>query len=139
NGMFVSLAEVRDEDRFAFRATVATEDGVAVGAGGSAFTRATTTTTYGRSPTARGGNGASCAVWSRPPGATPSAATRRRAASGRTWGSTTAPARARRAWRDRPGLLETPGGPATTCHKAQGSQWENVVVYDDGLSRTAED
>ena len=36
-------------------------------------------------------------------------------------------------------LIESSWGYAITCHKAQGSQWENVVVYDDGLSRTAED
>jgi len=37
------------------------------------------------------------------------------------------------------GLIEAVWGYAITCHKAQGSQWENVVVYDDGLGRTAED
>ena len=30
-------------------------------------------------------------------------------------------------------LIETVWGYAITCHKAQGSQWENVIVYDDGL------
>ena len=49
------------------------------------------------------------------------------------------PDRLRRDWRDMRGLVETTWGYAITCHKAQGSQWENVVVYDDGLSRTAED
>ena len=39
----------------------------------------------------------------------------------------------------RRGLIETVWGYAITCHKAQGSQWENVVVYDDGFGRTAED
>ncbi|MFM7416951.1 MAG: ATP-binding domain-containing protein, partial [Alphaproteobacteria bacterium] len=28
---------------------------------------------------------------------------------------------------------------AITCHKAQGSSWPNVIVYDDQLSRTEED
>jgi exodeoxyribonuclease-5 len=28
---------------------------------------------------------------------------------------------------------------AITCHKAQGSAWPNVIVFDDGLGRTAED
>ncbi len=37
------------------------------------------------------------------------------------------------------GLIETVWGYAITCHKSQGSQWENVIVYDDGLGRTAED
>ena len=37
------------------------------------------------------------------------------------------------------GLVESVWGYAITCHKAQGSQWENVIVYDDGLGRTAED
>ena len=37
------------------------------------------------------------------------------------------------------GLIEAVWGWAITCHKAQGSQWENVIVYDDGLGRTAED
>ena len=37
------------------------------------------------------------------------------------------------------GLIEAVWGYAITCHKAQGSQWENVIVYDDGLGRTAED
>jgi len=37
------------------------------------------------------------------------------------------------------GLIESSWGYAITCHKAQGSQWTNIVVYDDGLSRTAED
>jgi exodeoxyribonuclease-5 len=37
------------------------------------------------------------------------------------------------------GLIEAVWGYAITCHKSQGSQWENVVVYDDGLGRTAED
>ncbi len=47
--------------------------------------------------------------------------------------------RARRDWKDMRGLIETVWGYAITCHKAQGSQWENVVIFDDGLGRTAED
>lgn len=43
-----------------------------------------------------------------------------------------------RDYREMRGLIESSWGYAITCHKAQGSQWENVVVYDDGLSRTAE-
>lgn len=41
-------------------------------------------------------------------------------------------------WR-RKSLIEATWGWAITCHKAQGSQWENVVVQDDGLGNTAED
>ncbi len=41
--------------------------------------------------------------------------------------------------REMRGLIESSWGYAITCHKAQGSQWENIVVYDDGMSRTAED
>ena len=37
------------------------------------------------------------------------------------------------------GLIEAVWGYAITCHKAQGSQWENIIVYDDGLGRTPED
>lgn len=47
--------------------------------------------------------------------------------------------RLRRDWRDLRGLIESVWGYAITCHKAQGSQWENVIVYDDGLGRTAAD
>ena len=37
------------------------------------------------------------------------------------------------------GLIEAVWGYAITCHKSQGSSFPTVVVYDDGLSRTAED
>jgi exodeoxyribonuclease-5 len=47
--------------------------------------------------------------------------------------------RLRRDWRDMRRLIETVWGYAITCHKAQGSSWPNVIVYDDGLGRTAED
>jgi len=36
-------------------------------------------------------------------------------------------------------LIETTWGWAITCHKSQGSQWENILVWDDGLGRTQED
>jgi exodeoxyribonuclease-5 len=49
------------------------------------------------------------------------------------------PERSRRDWKAMRGLIETVWGYAITCHKSQGSQWENVIVYDDGLGRTAED
>ncbi|MER2520955.1 MAG: ATP-dependent RecD-like DNA helicase [Bdellovibrionales bacterium] len=41
--------------------------------------------------------------------------------------------RAIRDWRDMKSLIETVWGYAITCHKAQGSQWENVIVCDDHL------
>ena len=49
------------------------------------------------------------------------------------------PERGRREWQLRRGLIETSWGYAITCHKAQGSQWENVIVFDDGFGRTAAD
>ncbi len=49
------------------------------------------------------------------------------------------PDRFRRDWKEMRSLIETSWGYAITCHKSQGSQWENVIVYDDGLGRTAED
>ena len=33
-------------------------------------------------------------------------------------------------------LTEATFGWAITAHKAQGSQWENVIVWDDGLGRS---
>ncbi len=49
------------------------------------------------------------------------------------------PERGRREWQLRRGLIETSWGYAITCHKAQGSQWENVIVFDDGFGRSAAD
>jgi exodeoxyribonuclease-5 len=49
------------------------------------------------------------------------------------------PDRHERDWKLKKGLIEATFGWAITCHKAQGSQWENVIVWDDGLGRTAED
>ena len=49
------------------------------------------------------------------------------------------PNRHDRDWRDKKKLTEATFGWAITCHKAQGSQWENVVVWDDGLGRTEQD
>jgi exodeoxyribonuclease-5 len=49
------------------------------------------------------------------------------------------PERGRREWQIKRGLIESSWGYAITCHKAQGSQWENVVVFDDGFGRTAAD
>ena len=36
-------------------------------------------------------------------------------------------------------LSEASFGWAITCHKAQGSQWENVIVWDDGLGQSEAD
>jgi exodeoxyribonuclease V len=47
--------------------------------------------------------------------------------------------RSRRDWREVRGLVESVWGYAITAHKAQGSQWQNVIVYDDGLGRTPEE
>jgi ATP-dependent exoDNAse (exonuclease V) alpha subunit len=33
-------------------------------------------------------------------------------------------------------LTEATFGWAITAHKAQGSQWENVIVWDDGLGKS---
>jgi len=49
------------------------------------------------------------------------------------------PHRHDRDWRDKKKLAEATFGWAITCHKAQGSQWENVIVWDDGLGRTEQD
>jgi len=44
-----------------------------------------------------------------------------------------------RDWKDKRDMVECSYGWAITCHKAQGSQWKNVIVYDDRLSRNPED
>ena len=49
------------------------------------------------------------------------------------------PERGRREWQARRGLIETSWGYAITCHKAQGSAYPTVVVFDDGFGRTAAD
>jgi hypothetical protein len=45
------------------------------------------------------------------------------------------PHRHDRDWRIKRQLSEATFGWAITCHKAQGSQWENVIVWDDGLGQ----
>jgi len=37
------------------------------------------------------------------------------------------------------GLIESTFGWAITCHKAQGSQWKNVIVMDERIGKTKED
>jgi exodeoxyribonuclease V len=49
------------------------------------------------------------------------------------------PERERRDHWIKKGLIEAVWGYAITCHKSQGSQWRNVIVYDDGLGRTGQD
>lgn len=44
-----------------------------------------------------------------------------------------------RDWKEKRKLSEATFGWAITGHKAQGSQWENVIVWDDGLGRTEQD
>ena len=46
------------------------------------------------------------------------------------------PKRHDRDWKDKRLLTEATFGWAITSHKAQGSQWENVIVWDDGMGRT---
>jgi len=41
-----------------------------------------------------------------------------------------------RDWREKRKLTEATFGWAITAHKAQGSQWENVIVWDDGLGKS---
>jgi exodeoxyribonuclease-5 len=116
NGMFVDLADIRDEDEISFTATVTTEDGERIGAGGFA---------------AKLGNGAECA------GDRPE---RFRIYKGHFDEHVAPdPERDRRDHWARKKTIEAVWGWAITCHKSQGSQWENVVVFDDGLGRTFED
>ena len=49
------------------------------------------------------------------------------------------PKRHDRDWKEKRKLVEATFGWAITGHKSQGSQWRNVVVWDDGLGRTPED
>ncbi|MEO0809070.1 MAG: AAA family ATPase [Pseudomonadota bacterium] len=44
-----------------------------------------------------------------------------------------------RDWQDKRHLTEATFGWAITAHKAQGSQWENVIVWDDGIGHTETD
>lgn len=49
------------------------------------------------------------------------------------------PNRNRDEWLARRGLIETSWGYAITCHKAQGSSFSTVIVFDEGFGRSAED
>lgn len=103
NGMFLSLAEVKDEDDISFTATITTEDGQKIG----------------------GANGER---------------ERFRIYKGHFDDHVAPdPERERRDHWKKKTIIEAVWGWAITCHKAQSSQWENVIVFDDGLGRTAED
>jgi exodeoxyribonuclease-5 len=103
NGMFLSLAEVKDEDDLSFTATITTEDGQRIG----------------------GTNGER---------------ERFRIYKGHFDEHVMPdPERERRDHWKKKTIIEAVWGWAITCHKAQGSQWENIIVYDDGLGRTPED
>jgi exodeoxyribonuclease-5 len=49
------------------------------------------------------------------------------------------PERERRDHHRKRSMVECVWGWAITCHKAQGAQFENIVVFDDGLGRTPQD
>jgi exodeoxyribonuclease-5 len=103
NGMFVDLADIRDEDEISFSATVVTEDGERIGAGGDRPERFRIYKGHFDEHVAPD------------------------------------PERDRRDHWAKKKTIEAVWGWAITCHKSQGSQWENIVVFDDGLGRTAED
>jgi len=94
NGMFIELADIRDEDPLTLSAVVKTEEGVSI-PGRTRFYK---------------GHYDDHVAYDRE--------------------------RLRCDWREMRGLVESVWGYAITCHKAQGSQWENIIVYDDGLGRT---
>ncbi len=103
NGMFVDLADIQDEDDISFTATVVTEDGQRIGAGGDKAERFRIYKGHFDEHVAPD------------------------------------PERDRRDHWAKKKTIEAVWGWAITCHKSQGSQWENIVVFDDGLGRTAED
>jgi exodeoxyribonuclease-5 len=49
------------------------------------------------------------------------------------------PNRHRHEWATRRGLIESSWGYAITCHKAQGSSFGTVVVFDEGFGRSAQE
>jgi exodeoxyribonuclease V len=49
------------------------------------------------------------------------------------------PKRHERDWKAKRWLIEATFGYAITCHKSQGSQWDNVIVWDDKLGQTRRD
>ena len=44
-----------------------------------------------------------------------------------------------RDWKIKKRLVEATFAYSITCHKSQGSQWENVVVWDEAFGRDKED
>jgi len=103
NGMFLTLDDIRDQDRHSFSAVVRTEDGDIVGG-------------------------------------TPERPHRHFLYKGHFDDHVALDReRDRRDHWIKRGLIEAVWGWAITCHKAQGSQYETVIVYDDGLGRTPQD
>ena len=49
------------------------------------------------------------------------------------------PGRGEKDWKQKRWMVEATFGYAITCHKSQGSQWDNVLVWDDGLGKTRRD
>jgi exodeoxyribonuclease-5 len=49
------------------------------------------------------------------------------------------PGRGEKDWKQKRWMVEATFGYAITCHKSQGSQWNNVLVWDDGLGKTQRD
>jgi exodeoxyribonuclease-5 len=46
------------------------------------------------------------------------------------------PGRGEKDWKQKRWMVEVTFGYAITCHKSQGSQWDTVLVWDDGLGKT---
>jgi len=49
------------------------------------------------------------------------------------------PGRGEKDWKQKRWMVEATFGYAITCHKSQGSQWDNVLVWNDGLGKTRRD
>lgn len=101
NGMFLSLADVSDEDRLSFSATIQNDLGEPVGAV-DARGRQKRHLIYR-------GHFDDHVRFDRD--------------------------RRDRDWKHLRGLVEATFGWAITCHKAQGSQWKNAIVWDEGFGR----
>jgi exodeoxyribonuclease-5 len=49
------------------------------------------------------------------------------------------PGRGEKDWKQKRWMVQATFGYAITCHKSQGSQWDNVLVWDDGLGKTRQE
>jgi exodeoxyribonuclease V len=49
------------------------------------------------------------------------------------------PGRDENDWKLKRGMVEATFGYAITCHKSQGSQWDNVLVWDDDFGKTRQE